>query len=181
MRLAQATILLIVMTLLSGIASAYVVKKGDSFSKIIGVNVAGPVFGRKGNFDRILKLNPQIKIPALILPRTEVLLTYPLTTITEEKREVTSETETIESPPTFPVSLEFNPYYLLSSLSIYDKSSGDKATLASQLHLGSNFSYFQNGHKRFQTFLQQNSSINQQNESGVFPAVRFFIPERQNL
>lgn len=49
-------------------AYTYVVKKGNSLSKITGQLVPGPAWGKNGSLKKVLALNPQIQNPNFILP-----------------------------------------------------------------------------------------------------------------
>ncbi len=143
-------------------AHAYIVKKGESFSKIIGRNLPGLVYGRNGNFDKILKLNPQIKNPHLIIPGTEINLGDAGAVVSDVSVAEEKEVRNVASPDFAPVpessptSFEFNPYFVFSNLSVRDRSSGAKAELASELYAGGRFSYIQGWSEEFQSYLQLN-------------------------
>ena len=54
---------------LSSSAQTYTVKPGDTLSHhIAGVNIPGPVWGKKGSLKKILKLNPNVKDPNRLMP-----------------------------------------------------------------------------------------------------------------
>lgn len=142
-------------------ANAYIVKKGETFSKIVGVNLPGLVFGRDGNLKRILKLNPHIKNPHLIFPGVEINLGEErnvVINISPEEKEVrqVASPDIAPVPEASPTSIELNPYFVFSSLSVVDRSSGAKAELASELYTGGRFTYIQKWNYDFQSLLQLN-------------------------
>ncbi len=55
-------------------AFVYVVKEHDKFSKILGKYIPGPVWGKRGSYEKFISYNPQIKDPNLILPGDEINL-----------------------------------------------------------------------------------------------------------
>lgn len=145
-------------------ALAYVVRPGDTFSKIVGVHLPGPTFGRKGNLNRIRKLNPQVKNIDLIFPGMKINLgelaseqspLRPAEAPAEQERVLASD-KTLAPPVPSPFSLEFNPYFSMLELKLKDRDSGAEATLASQSNFGSNFSYRMDWSERLQSFVKLN-------------------------
>jgi hypothetical protein len=149
---------------------AYVVKKGDTVSKIAYQNISKKIYGNDGAINKILKLNPQIKNPNFIKPG-EVInfdekVPLELSKVSLERQpgedpvssspndiekhveELADDTAHVFKPDGL---LVLNPFYAIKNLSTIDKTTGSESTIASKYNVGLSAYYVQEWSKDFQT------------------------------
>lgn len=158
----------------SSFAYTYVVKPGDTLSKIVQERLPGRVYGREGNLARVLRLNSEIRDPNAIFPGREVLIdgqNRTLSAVSEitpgappEATEVVAVNETHppasaseiapESESGSGVLGELTPSYLATTL--YSKVPGTnrEARIASKMHFSLTGKYTQDWSARFKTYFR---------------------------
>ncbi len=153
-------------------AQVYIVKKGDTLSKIAVQYLGSPIYGKIGNLRKILAKNSKIKNSDLIYPKQKII-------ISDEIAEETLVLPTARNPATitqpevhsgnngnYSVATEF----LSTKINGTDRSNGTKAELVSKSNFGLRLSYLQNWSAQFQSdfFIKLNKlSMKQPNTNGV--------------
>lgn len=134
-------------------SSSYQVEKNDVLSVIIHSHLPGPVWGKEGSLQKILKLNPQVKNPDLIYAGDTLRLSEPVESVeTVEVAEVKKPEARLKAPASIkPFSLK--AYHSFTSFNLKDESTGATSVLASKFHLGLEGRYSQQWTPTFKTFL----------------------------
>ena len=169
-------ILLLVITTSSN-AFVYVVKEHDKFSKILGKYIPGPVWGRRGSYEKFLSFNPQIKNPNLILPGDEINLPVECALAEEKLPGLTREPAQVSTPvqknseikpelnsklalkeeasdDLSGTELELTPFFTMSALTAKDLTTGTRTTVASNIYAGVDARYIQIWNENFKTFIR---------------------------
>jgi LysM repeat protein len=160
-------------------STIYMAKKGDVLSSIAQEKMKGPVWGKKGNLNSLLALNPKINNPDLIYPGQEIQLpddviaeatatqTRSVASVSpacevkrapaaDEAAAPTTAVTPLTPPPAGNALIELSPYYGLSSISATDKATGNPASLASSINAGLDVHYYQLWSESFRTFIDLN-------------------------
>ncbi len=146
------------------LAYVYVVREGDKFSKVLGVNVPGPVWGKSGSYQKFLGENPQIKNPNLIFPGDHINLPVEAPVVEEPARSLAdsgnvpgypADEKPIErTTDSSGTALDLSPFFSMTSLASTDAITGARATVASSVYTGADARYQQIWSERFKSYLR---------------------------
>ena len=150
-------------------AVTYVVRKGDTLSKVIQENIPGRIYGKNGNLSKILVQNPDVKNLDLIFPGQTISLDgHTLVFSDGSERTPANETSQASAPvDSKGASREFSRIQLhaafyQSRLIAIDSANGSRSVLGSafspeissrwEQHWESGFTSFLGAHVRLENF-----------------------------
>lgn len=147
-------------------ANTYVVKTGDSLSKIASKLVEGPIYGSGHNLEKIIKLNSQIANPNLIFPGQKIYLGVlnlipdnPKRTVANNQENASVAENVLQTVPATSATdtyiqdyFSVSPHFFFTRIDAKDLNTGTGAVLLSSLAYGISFSWKQEWSPKIKTF-----------------------------
>jgi LysM domain len=166
----------------SAFAAIYVVKDGDTLSKIAAKSLHGKIYGKEGGIEKLVALNPKIKNPNLIFPGDEINLSNddqkladssPQADMSATRSPAAAEASVIAPNSESPVAatlpeikpvgtttesegyslIDMQPRFFYSRVDGSEASNGSGAILLSKLNYGLNASWRQLWSDTFESFV----------------------------